>query len=73
MKLPKGIYELRTVSDDGVRVLIDGKPVLENWTWHGPTENKAVYETTGGVHEIVIEHFELDGWARLSFDLRPLP
>ncbi|MCZ6573061.1 MAG: PA14 domain-containing protein [Planctomycetota bacterium] len=73
MKLPKGIYELRTVSDDGVRVLIDGKPVLENWTWHGPTENKAVYETTGKVHEIVIEHFELDGWARLSFDLRPLP
>ncbi len=73
MKLARGRYELRTVSDDGVRVLVDGKTVLENWTWHGPTKNKATVELEAGEHSIVVEHFEIDGWAVLQFDLRPLP
>ena len=73
MKLPRGRYELRTVSDDGVRVFVGGKKVLENWTWHGPTENKATVELEAGEHSIVVEHFEIDGWAVLQLDLRPLP
>jgi len=73
MTLPAGRYELRTVSDDGVRVKIDGKTVLEDWTWHAPKEHKAVVELDGGEHGIVVEHFEIDGWAMLRFDLRPLP
>ena len=70
MTLPKGRYELRTVSDDGVRVLVDGKVVQEDWTWHGPTERRTAVEL-GGEHRIVVEHFEIDGWAVLRFDLRP--
>ncbi len=72
MRLPKGRYELRTMSDDGVRVRVDGDVVLENWTWHGPTENRVVVELEGGEHAFGIEHFELDGWAVLAFDLRPV-
>jgi predicted ATPase len=41
MTLPAGTWRLRTVSDDGVRVRVDGKEVLKNWTWHGPTEDAA--------------------------------
>ncbi|MHC5052470.1 MAG: right-handed parallel beta-helix repeat-containing protein [Planctomycetota bacterium] len=72
MKLPAGRYEIRTVSDDGVRVLIDGRTVQEDWTWHGPKENKSTVELKGGDHTIVVEHFEIDGYAVLRFDLRPL-
>lgn len=72
MRLPAGRYEIRTVSDDGVRVLIDGRNVQEDWTWHAPKENRSTVELEAGEHEIVVEHFEIDGYAVLRFDLRPL-
>jgi parallel beta-helix repeat protein len=72
MNLPAGRYEIRTVSDDGVRVLLDGRKVQEDWTWHGPKENTSTVELERGEHTIVVEHFEIDGYAVLRFDLRPL-
>ena len=72
MRLPAGRYEIRTVSDDGVRVLIDGRTVQEDWTWHGPKENLSTVALKGGEHVIVVEHFEIDGYAVLRFDLRPV-
>ncbi|MHC4550578.1 MAG: right-handed parallel beta-helix repeat-containing protein [Planctomycetota bacterium] len=72
MRLPAGRYEIRTLSDDGVRVLIDGRVVQEDWTWHAPKENRTVVELEAGEHEIVVEHFEIDGYAVLHFDLRPV-
>ena len=44
LELPAGRYELRTVSDDGVRVSIDGRLVIDNWTWHPPMQDKAEVE-----------------------------
>jgi parallel beta-helix repeat protein len=70
MRLPAGRYEIRTVSDDGVRVFIDGRKVQEDWTWHAPKENKSTVELEDGEHTIVVEHFEIDGYAVLRFDLR---
>ncbi|MHC4931514.1 MAG: NosD domain-containing protein [Planctomycetota bacterium] len=72
MTLPEGRYEVRTLSDDGVRVIIDGRVVQEDWTWHAPKESRTVVELAAGDHEIVVEHFEIDGQAVLSFDLRPV-
>ena len=70
--LPAGRYRLRTVSDDGIRVLVDGKRVTDDWTHHAPTEHTADVTLTAGWHDIRIEHFELTGWAALSFELEPL-
>jgi len=64
--LPEGEYEIVTVSDDGVRVFVDGKKVLANWTHHGPTEDRATVRLDGGKHRFRVEHFEIDGVARLS-------
>ena len=72
MNLHKGRYEIRTLSDDGIRVRIDGKIVQEDWTWHAPRELRNEIELAAGEHEIVVEHFELDGYAVLRFDLRPV-
>lgn len=69
--LPK-YSEIVTVSDDGIRVLVDGRVVLEDWTHHGPTEHKAQIALDAGEHEIVVEHFEIDGYAVLRLDLSPL-
>lgn len=65
-----GKYELNVTSDDGVRVFVDGKKVIENWTWHGPTLDQAVVNLTGK-HRIRVEHFELDGYSALKVELKP--
>jgi len=72
MKLPAGRYEIRTLSDDGIRVRVDGKLVQEDWTHHGPREIRTIVDLKAGDHEIVVEHFELDGHCVLRFDLRPI-
>jgi hypothetical protein len=70
--LAAGRYRVRTVSDDGIRVRIDGKTVLEDWTWHAPKEDSTGVELSGGAHEVRVEHFELDGWAALRFAVEPV-
>jgi parallel beta-helix repeat protein len=71
VNLPKGRWRFVTVSDDGVRLFVDGKPVLANWTWHGPTRDEAVIEVEAGEHEVRIEYFEIDGYAQLQFTIEP--
>ena len=59
------------MSDDGVRVSVDGKPVIENWAWHGPTRDTGKLTlSTDKTVEIVVEHFQIDGYAVLEFSLR---
>ncbi len=70
--LPAGRYEVRTVSDDGVRVLVDGQKLIDDWTWHGPTEHKKEIDLAAGEHSFRVEHFEIDGWAVLQLGIRPV-
>ncbi|MHB1034393.1 MAG: right-handed parallel beta-helix repeat-containing protein [Pirellulales bacterium] len=70
LPLTKGTWEFTTLSDDGVRVSVDGKPVIDNWTWHVPARNtgKLTLDADKTV-EIVVEHFQIDGFAVLEFSL----
>jgi hypothetical protein len=73
VELPAGQWRFTTLSDDGVRVLVNGHPVIENWTWHGPTRDSGLHEqSAAGAVEIVVEHFEIDGYAVLEFSLEPV-
>lgn len=70
LPLPAGTWRLRTRSDDGVRVLVNGSPLIENWTWHGPETNEATFTVQApGETELVVEHFEIDGHAELRLEL----
>ena len=31
-----GTYTFTTVSDDGVRLWVNGQEIINNWTYHGP-------------------------------------
>jgi hypothetical protein len=68
--LPSGDYSLEVTSDDGVRVYVDGKRVIDNWTWHVPTLDKAELKLSGR-HHVRVEYFEIDGYATLKVDLVP--
>lgn len=58
IKAPKtGTYAFWTRSDDGTRLFIDGKKVVENWGDHAPEERKGAIELTEGDHEISLQYF----------------
>src|SRR5690606_22532980 len=63
---PDAAYELRTISDDGVRGWGDGALVIDNWQGHGSTVDRAVL--AGGTHRIRVEYYEAGGWAELRLD-----
>ena len=70
LPLARGTWEFGTLSDDGVRVSVDGKPVIENWTWHGPTRDTGKLALAADkTVEITVEHFQIDGYAVLEFSL----
>ena len=69
IELPAGNWSITTLSDDGIRVFVDGEEVLTNWTWHAPTRDETTVSLTAGPHEIRVEHFEIDGYAWLELNL----
>lgn len=70
--LPAGRWRLRTTSDDGIRVFVDGRVLLERWDIHGPTADQAEFETRRAhAVEIRVEYFENDGYAVLDVALEP--
>jgi len=74
LDLPAGRWAFRTLSDDGVRVLVNGVAVIDNWTWHAPTRDSGVYEQReSGAVDLVVEHFEIDGYSVLELDIAPAP
>lgn len=69
-----GTYRFRTVSDDGVRLWVNGTRVINNWTDHGPTTDTsaAITLSAGQRVPIGLDYYERGGGAvvRLQW-LRP--
>ncbi|MEJ8850274.1 PA14 domain-containing protein [Variovorax rhizosphaerae] len=65
-----GNYQFRTLSDDGVRVWVDGKLVIDNWTLHGPTYNEsvAINLVAGQIYSIRAEFYEAGGGATMRLN-----
>ncbi len=74
LPLPAGSWRWITRSDDGVRVTVDDKVLIENWTWHGPERNEAILQLAQpSTLRIEVEHFEIDGHSELTLDIEPVP
>ncbi len=69
---PDTIYHLGTSCDDGSRLYLDGKLIIDDWTEHGEKPISAkVKLIPGKEYEVVMEYFEngLGATARLTWDL----
>jgi len=64
--LPPGAWTLRTISDDAVRVWVDGKLVTDDWTPHESVVDDAALG--GGRHELTVRYYQVDGWVELRLD-----
>jgi hypothetical protein len=82
LKAPKpGKYTLLLQVDDGARLWLDGRLVIDCWRWSPGNYSTAEVDLTDRPHEIRIEYFELQGdasvrlsWAQKDgFAMQPVP
>ncbi|MFX3622666.1 MAG: PA14 domain-containing protein [Ectobacillus sp.] len=77
-RLPAGYYMIRAGADDGVRVRIDGKLVLDRWNDSAYREDTAVVSLSdnvnggGNIHWIEVEYKESTGAGKVSFNIKPV-
>jgi hypothetical protein len=77
-----GKFTFITESDDGVRLWVDGKLLIDNWTDHAPSEDKSpeFMMQDGKRYEIIMEFYENGGgaaaklmWSGPSTLKQPIP
>lgn len=59
-----GWYRFRTLTDDGVRVWVDGQPVIDQWFDMPGVANTGDIYLAAGTHVVKVEYYEHAGWAR---------
>ena len=57
-------YTFTTLSDDGVRLWVNGQQLINNWTDHGPMENSGTITLVAGQkYDVKMEYYENAGGA----------
>jgi len=69
LALTAGTYRFTTMTDDGVRLFVDGQLKIDKWVDQGPTEWQADVPLSAGEHTVVMEYYENGGGAvaRLTY------
>ncbi|WP_051317209.1 PA14 domain-containing protein, partial [Ectobacillus panaciterrae] len=78
-RLPAGEYVLRGRADDGIRVRVDGKLVLDRWSASGYREDAVKISVSDNptdddkknVHWIEVEYLELTGASKVELTVTP--
>ena len=67
VELPAGRYTLRAISDDAVRVWVDGTLQIDAWDPHESRVDEV--PIGGGRHELRVEYYQNDGWVELRVEI----
>lgn len=65
--VPSGEHSLRTISDDAIRVWVDGRLVIDHWTPHG--SELAYAPIAPGPHDIRVQYAQIGGWSELRVEV----
>jgi beta-glucosidase len=69
-----GIYDLMVTGDDGIRLYVDDKMVLENWNYHGmKVDVKKMPFTAGHHYKLKLEYHQGNGQASVGFGISSGP
>jgi hypothetical protein len=65
----QGTYQFTVTGDDGVRLFIDNKIVIDQWRVQAPTTYVTIQTLSQGIHQIKLEYYENAGGAvaKLSY------
>lgn len=66
-----GVYGFRLISDDGSKLWINGKLVINHDGPHGPQPRDGNFELAAGTHRVYIRHYQGGGDAHLELQWRP--
>jgi len=70
LKMDKdGIYVIQLKADDGVRLILDGKTVMEHDGIHGMDLNEEEFALAKGNHRVELQYFQGEGGSGLEFDV----
>ncbi|GEM_PF-2096326 len=58
-----GSYTFTAVTDDGMRVWVDGNLVVDGWKDQSPTQYQAAIVLSGGSHQVKVEYYQAFGGA----------
>jgi len=72
IELEEGKYKFSVGSDDGVKVFIDGKKLLDKWVNRAYTVDTFELNLSQGPHQFEIQYYEASGAARLSFNFQKI-
>ncbi len=72
LNVTPGRYRFTAVSDDGIRVYVDGQRVLDGWYDHPRRRFTADVDLTPGNHAVVVEYYEQTGAAVAKVSWEPL-
>src|ERR1041384_6248193 len=62
-----GVYSVRTISDDAIRVWIDDSLAIDDWT---PHESQVDYAAlSAGTHRLRVAYQQVDGWVELRVEV----
>jgi PA14 domain len=67
VEVPSGDHELLVISDEGVRVWVDDRLVIDRWAAHESAIDRA--PIARGKHTLRVEYYELTGFAELRVDV----
>jgi uncharacterized protein YraI len=60
-----GTWRFRTLVDDGVRVFVDGRLVIDEWRDGSARERSGEIDLAAGTYTVVVEYYERAGDARI--------
>ena len=66
--LPAGAYRFTAMADDGMRLLIDGKRVLDEWRDQPPSSFTREVFLSEGSHRLVVEFYDRAGGATAKLE-----
>jgi parallel beta-helix repeat protein len=66
VQIPPGKYQIQLSSDDGARLWIDGKLLVDHWTAHESATDEITL-MLGGKHHFKVWHYDQGGLANLDF------
>jgi alpha-L-fucosidase len=70
VKVPAdAVYSFSTISDDGSRLFVDGKMIVDNDGLHGNREAKGIVALASGLHKIRVQYFQKGGGRDLKVSI----
>ena len=67
-----GQHRFTATTDDGMRVWLDGQPVIDKWFDQSATTYTATVDVTAGDHEVKVEYYERGGLAVAQVAWQPV-